>query len=132
MLDAVGRAIEETGRRLEVLAEHDRPEFVIMLIITDGDENSSVEFTKAQIKKKISHQTDVYKWHFSYLGANQDSFKEARSMGIPVFSTLDFDPTPIGVQSMYLSVSNATSALRSHQTETLNYTQSDDLSAGKV
>lgn len=82
LLDAVGRAINETGQRLASMNEADRPGLVIFVIMTDGLENSSKEFTKSQIKEMIEHQQQKYNWHFNFLGANQDSFAEAEGMGI--------------------------------------------------
>ena len=82
LLDAVGRAVNETGERLANMAEADRPGLVIFVIVTDGQENSSKEFTKQQIKEMIERQQNVYSWHFTFLGANQDSFAEAGGMGI--------------------------------------------------
>jgi Mg-chelatase subunit ChlD len=82
LLDAVGRAINETGARLSQLPEADRPGLVIFVVMTDGEENSSQEFTKAQIKTMIQRQTDQYAWQFTFLGADQDAFAEAESLGI--------------------------------------------------
>ncbi len=82
LLDAVGRAINETGRRLSAMPEDDRPGLVIFVIVTDGHENSSHEFSKARIKEMIGRQQDVYNWHFTFLGADQDAFDEAAQMGI--------------------------------------------------
>ncbi len=82
LLDAVGRAIVETGERLAKLPEADRPGLVVFVVITDGEENSSKEFSLTRIKEMIQHQQDVYKWQFIYLGANQDAFAEAGAMGI--------------------------------------------------
>lgn len=82
LLDAVGRAIVETGERLAKMPEADRPGLVVFVIITDGQENSSREFTKTKVQEMISHQQDVYKWQFIYLGANQDAFAEAGDLGI--------------------------------------------------
>lgn len=84
LLDAVGRAIIETGERLKNIDESQRPGLVAFVIITDGQENSSREFTKAKIKEMIELQTSVYKWQFTFLGSNQDAFDEAGSMGIPL------------------------------------------------
>src|SRR3954454_24245157 len=53
LLDAVGRAINETGERLSKMAEQDRPGLVIFVVMTDGEENSSKEFSKSQIKEMI-------------------------------------------------------------------------------
>ena len=81
LLDAVGRAINETVHRLAKMNEADRPGLVIFVIITDGEENSSKEFKKAQIKAMIQHQTAVYGWQFTFLGANQDAFAEGGGIG---------------------------------------------------
>ena len=68
LLDAVGRAINETGERLAKMAEEDRPGLVVFVITTDGLENSSKEFSKAQIKELIERQQSAYKWQFIFLG----------------------------------------------------------------
>jgi len=82
LLDAVGRAVNETGERLAKMPEADRPGLVIFVIATDGLENSSKEFTRSQIKALIEQQQKVYNWQFTFLGANQDAFAEADSMGM--------------------------------------------------
>jgi hypothetical protein len=82
LLDAVGRAINETGDRLAKMNEQDRPGLVVFVIMTDGLENSSCEFTKSQVKQMIEKQQDKFNWHFTFLGADQDAFAEARGLGI--------------------------------------------------
>lgn len=82
LLDAVGRAINETGERLAKMDEQDRPGLVVFVVMTDGLENSSREFSKSDVKAMIERQQDKYNWHFTFLGANQDAFAEAGSMGI--------------------------------------------------
>ena len=82
LLDAVGRAINETGERLAKMDEQDRPGLVVFVVMTDGLENSSKEFSKATIKEMIERQQQQYSWHFTFLGANQDAFAEAGGMGI--------------------------------------------------
>lgn len=82
LLDAVGRSINETGERLARMKKQDRPGLVVFVIMTDGLENSSVEFKKAQIKQMILEQQNKYNWQFTFLGANQDAFAEAHQMGM--------------------------------------------------
>ena len=82
LLDAVGRAINETGDRLAKTPEQDRPGLVVFVIVTDGQENSSKEFSKARIKEMIDEQQKKYNWQFTFLGANQDAFAEAGGIGI--------------------------------------------------
>jgi len=90
LLDAVGRAIVETGERLKAMAEADRPGLVAFVVITDGHENSSRDYTKTKIKEMIEHQTNVYKWQFTFLGANQDAFAEAGAMGFAPGAVADY------------------------------------------
>lgn len=82
LLDAVGRAINETGERLAAMKEEDRPSLVVFVIVTDGQENASKEFKREQIKAMIERQQKEYNWQFTFLGANQDAFAEAGSIGV--------------------------------------------------
>jgi Mg-chelatase subunit ChlD len=90
LLDAVGRAMNETGERLAAMAEKDRPGLVVFVVMTDGEENSSEEFSKADIKAMIQLQQEKYGWHFTFLGADQDAFAEAREMGMAASSAASF------------------------------------------
>jgi hypothetical protein len=80
--DAIGRAINETGVRLKNIPEESRPGLVVFVIVTDGQENSSHEFSKAKIREMIELQRNTYQWQFTYIGANVDAFAEAAAMGI--------------------------------------------------
>ena len=82
LLDAIGRAMIETGQRLEAMAEQDRPGLVIFVVMTDGQ--------KAKIKEMTQLQQETYSWHFTFLGADQDSFAEAQQMGIMDAGAADF------------------------------------------
>ena len=82
LLDAVGRAINETGNRLAAMDETQRPGLVVFVIVTDGQENSSREFNRAQIRQMIEHQQTAFRWQFTFLAANQDAFAEGASLGI--------------------------------------------------
>ena len=82
LLDAIGRAINETGERLSKIDEADRPGLVVFVVMTDGLENSSHEFSKSRIREMIQHQQEKYGWQFTFLGADQDAFAEADALGI--------------------------------------------------
>lgn len=82
LLDAVGKTIDEVGIRLSNTNENERPEKVMFVILTDGEENSSREYHLDMIKEKIKHQTEKYNWDFIFLGANQDAWSSATSMGM--------------------------------------------------
>lgn len=90
LLDAVAKAINATGERLKNMTENQRPGLVVFVIVTDGQENASKEYKKDQIKQMIEHQQNIYKWQFTFLGANQDAFSEAASIGIPMAAAANY------------------------------------------
>jgi uncharacterized protein YegL len=80
--DAVGKAINEIGYELAAMPEEERPSVVMMVIMTDGEENNSKEFKSAEIRDMIKHQTDKYSWKFIYLGTDITTTRMADDMGI--------------------------------------------------
>jgi len=112
LLDAVGKTLTITGERLRALPEDQRPEFVFFVIVTDGQENASKEFKRDAIKAMIETQTNAYRWHFVFLGANMDAIQDARSLGINSLNALRYAPTPMGTRNSYAAVSRATMAVR--------------------
>jgi len=82
LLDAVGKTINSVGTKLREMPESERPSQVVFVIQTDGHENHSSEFTNQQITDMIKHQTNKYNWQFVFLGADQDAFASAASIGI--------------------------------------------------
>lgn len=105
LLDAVGKTIADAGNRFSALSEEKRPGAVVVVILTDGQENSSCEFTREQVKDMIQTQTDVFSWEFIFLGANQDSFTEGSMLGIGAKNIGNFGFSSAGVKSVYSNVS---------------------------
>ncbi len=110
LLDAVGRAINETGARLKSMAEADRPGLVIVVVMTDGLENSSKEFTRKKIQQMIEHQQDRYSWQFTFLGADQDAFAEAAQLGINAAGVAKFSKGKMG--ATYQALGDKVSRMR--------------------
>ena len=92
LLDALGQTIDSTGRALAAIPEANRPNKVVFVVITDGQENSSHQHTKASVKERIDHQSSRYNWQFVFLGANQDAFDEAGAVGIAMGNAANFAP----------------------------------------
>lgn len=105
LLDAVGFTINKVGERLANTREEERPGRVIVVVVTDGLENSSKEFKKKDLLDKIEHQKEKYSWEFVYLGANQDAFAEGSSLGFN--ASANYVATSNGVRSMYASLSSS-------------------------
>ena len=91
LLDAVGRAIVETGERLDKMDEANRPGCVVFVIVTDGHENSSKEFQVDKIREMITRQQDDYQWQFTFLGADAQAFDEAMRMGVRAAGVAVYD-----------------------------------------
>lgn len=111
LLDAVGRAIVETGERVGKMEEKDRPGLVVFVIVTDGQENSSKEYKKDKIKEMIELQQNTYKWQFTFLAANQDAFAEASDMGIKTAGAINF--TTDRSKQAYAAASSNVARMRS-------------------
>ena len=102
LLDAIGKTVNAVGHRLAKEPEEKRPGKVVVMILTDGQENSSKEFTRrSQIQDIIKHQEEKYSWLFVYLAANQDAIGEASSLGISGCNAMNFAPTGKGVRAAY-------------------------------
>ena len=90
LLDAVGKTLNTVSARLAEFPADNRPEKVIVAILTDGHENASREFSLPVIRQMISHYSTDLKWDFIYLAATQDAFSEAGKMGISADNTMQF------------------------------------------
>ncbi len=112
LLDALGKCIVRTGERLKALPEPMRPEKVIFVLITDGQENASHEYTRRQVFDMIEHQRAVYKWEFVYLGANQDAIQEAQQIGIPVAAAATYTASSRGTRAAYGIVGQTVNRMR--------------------
>ncbi len=125
LLDAIGRAINATGARLAAMAETDRPSKVIFVILTDGYENASQEFTAVQINQMIQHQRDAYQWEFVFLGANQDAITTASQLGIQAGNAMSYAASPVGTRAAFQSVAKNLSKVRLKQAASMNFDEAD-------
>lgn len=108
LYDAIGQTITILDAKIKPLKEHLQEVPVIFVIITDGEENTSKEYTRANIFNLIQGKTKE-KWEFVYIGANQDMWKSSQDIGLPTASAMAYDSSPIGTQTMYTQVSTQTS-----------------------
>lgn len=127
--DAMGRTIVQLGKDLKEMSEHDRPEHIIVVTITDGEENSSREYNQAQVHELVTHQQDVYKWQFIFVGANHDAVLAAQGIGIATAGAMNYVGTKSGIGATYAAVSDNVTAARSGRA--VSFTKSQREKANK-
>ncbi len=99
LYDAVGHTIDSIGQRFSALPESERPNKVIFVVLTDGQENSSRRYSQMMIADRIQHQQEKYGWDFVFLGANQDAVLTARGLNIPQHAAMSFAAAPPEIQA---------------------------------
>lgn len=111
MLDAVGDTINSVQDRHDALGS-EKPEKVLFVITTDGEENYSRKYTKSQIEKMIKHQTNGHGWEFMFLGANMDAVTVAENIGIARSHSHTYDYTAQGTSTSYEAINCVSKAIR--------------------
>ena len=111
LMDAATKFITDIGNKLSSLSEAEKPEKVLITLITDGAENASIESTKASLANLIKHQEEKYNWQFAFIGANQDSFAESSKIGI-TRNSVNYSADVLGVNKMFKGMSSKMSSYR--------------------
>lgn len=104
LLDAIGKTITSLDKEID--------NKVLFVIMTDGFENSSIEYSKNQISNMIKN----HKWEFIFIGADIDSYAEAGNIGIKKSRIANYEKSARGVEKLYTSIERATDTLREYNT----------------
>ena len=112
LLDAIGRTIQKLVHVQRSTAEEFRAENVMFVIITDGAENASREYSAAKVKEMIKHQREKYSWEFVFLGANIDAVETAGRFGIAEDRAVDYVPDGEGTALNFRMMSEAVATFR--------------------
>lgn len=95
LLDAIGRTVAAVDK-----ADLAADERVALVILTDGQENASREHSRESVRKLLAGRQEDKGWLVLFLGANQDAFHEARSVGIDAAYAMSYD---VGKEAQSLS-----------------------------
>lgn len=102
LYDAMGMTLTKFRYSLDENADNK----VLVTMITDGEENSSKEYSGEMIKKLVD-ELKVKGWVFTYIGANQDVEKVAATISIT--NVMNFEASCIGTQAMFQQESRSRS-----------------------
>lgn len=113
LYDAIGKTISHEIDLLGNLPNEERPTKTLCVILTDGQENSSVVYKKGAIKEMIGDMKENFKWEFIFLAADENASLTAETIGISKGNSFAFSNSSDGLKDAYDSVSFATSSYRS-------------------
>ncbi len=130
LFDAVGKAIISAGKRFSAMDESDRPEKIIFLIQTDGEENASKKFSLDEVKSMIKEQQEKYSWEFVFLGSNIDAVGVATDIGIREGRAMKYANNPQGTREVFCSLSSNLASYRRGDKKNMSY-EDKDLDAQK-
>lgn len=90
LLDAIGITTAQLEKDQQE-ANRTIPSTVVVVILTDGYENSSREFNMSDIRKMISRLEETGQWTFSFMGATLDAVDVAEQMAFKRQNSMSFD-----------------------------------------
>lgn len=94
LLDAIGKTVD-MFQQVEVKKYEDAA--YLLVILSDGEENASKEYTREQIKSVIKELEEQGNWTFTFIGASKSALKEVQSFGFEAANTSAFAATPLGM-----------------------------------
>lgn len=101
LLDGIGKLVTDVGATLSALPEEQRPAKVIVMVMTDGHENASREWSPDAVRSLIRQQEQVYSWEFLFLGANIDAVTVGTQLGFAADRSLTYGASKAGVGGAY-------------------------------
>lgn len=126
LLDAVGSAISATDEVMDKEKAHK----AIVVIQTDGEENSSREHTLASIKTMIKERQ--YKnWEFVFIGAGINAFADATKMGISGANTMSYAADAGSTRAVFGATASNSAGYGSGESASMNYTSMQSRLSGE-
>lgn len=112
LLDAIGKTINKISNAQKHICDEQRANKVLFVIITDGMENSSREFSYDKIKGMIETQKKAHDWEFLFLGANIDAISEAAKIGIGANRAVNYHADSQGTMQNFKTLSNVVTCMQ--------------------
>ena len=126
LLDSIGCTVNKILKVHKSLKEEEVPEKTLVIITTDGQENSSREYTYSSLKRLIEKVKEDNKWEFIFLGANIDAAQEARRFGVDESNAVNYNCDDEGIELNYECICEAVSDIRKNKCLSSSWRQSID------
>lgn len=104
LLDAVGSTIHRIGTVHKYARPEDVPAHTLVVIITDGEENSSRFYDYEDVRHMVEREKSKYGWEFIFLGANMNAIEAAGHLGIQEDRAAEFLCDEEGIQKNFEAV----------------------------
>ena len=121
LYDAIGKTVNTVKQTHKNLKKKERPDKVLVCIVTDGMENHSKEYTQSQIQDLIKECEKEHDWAFIYLSANQDAFAAGTSFGISGGNTYTFTADGAGMENVSATLTNAATYYRNASRDDVDF-----------
>ena len=115
LMDAIGGAIHHIGNIHKYIRPEDVPANTMFVIMTDGMENASRNYSSDRVKQMIERQKKRYGWEFLFIGANIDAVETAARYGIDADRAVNYHADKEGTRVVYQSVANAVCNVRANK-----------------
>jgi hypothetical protein len=125
LLDAIGRGINDLEASLGSVDDTSQPAKVVLAIVTDGQENASREFNRAQIVKMIAEKTKKHDWQFVFLSSDLEAIRDAESYGIARDANLPYVKDAKGTRDAWAVLSCNTAEYRSNKKKKMDFDLND-------
>jgi len=111
LLDAIGQTIRMVEHKVQSMAQ--KPDKIMVMILTDGAENTSKEFSRKAVMTTIKRLEETGDWEFVFVGANQDAIAVGASYGMKAKNCLSYGSTPMYQNETFKCMSTNVTAYRS-------------------
>ena len=113
LLDAIGRTIVNLGNWISEQPADRKPGKIMVVFVTDGMENSSLEFSRRDVVGMLKMREERSCWQFVFLSADLDAIDEADTLGFKAGKRMAFDKNSYGVFHAFKDVSESAMIFKS-------------------
>lgn len=110
LYDATVETIENAASKMDEMRELGNRVNSLVIVMTDGEENSSTEHNQNCLKELIDKLKQDKRWTFVFLGANQDAWANANQMGFNEGNVVNWHNTSMGSSLAFNLLANQTMA----------------------